>query len=384
VLKPGGHLITTGDSYRSRNTSQDVEFEVFERHTSVLLGVNESIPSFSAFESILNKYRDSLEIKVLTPWIYNAACGKNGSITNITEIRWWDYDRDHEMLGNATGSIGLNCELTKSIAVPTRLQSEAVLSAGSYAASLSDHLRAIQKLAPLVPSELVNRPFPGRYQTKLELLNGWQTPRRWMARPGYKRARWFLRRKEHESILCFSVRRLRPATNTTAELAILMNGKLVVTVPLDASAWRNFRLPLEDIEVGSVFVCELQLSIAASKQAEFDDHVFLVKRREFSTNYCKPEGGSSRGIDRALERSDARPELYRISRLTLLDRIYPALPSISTLSRLSGDRGAGLALDIELPGSNRWRTGCRINLGDLTLPTHLAEGHKHLARNGES
>ena len=66
VLKPGGWLITTGDPYRASHLGEDHELSVFDRHPGVLLGVNESIPSFTAFELVLARYRDRLDIKLIT------------------------------------------------------------------------------------------------------------------------------------------------------------------------------------------------------------------------------------------------------------------------------------------------------------------------------
>ena len=46
VVRPEGWLLTTGDPFRPDGSGDETEFEVFNRHPDVLLGVNESIPTF--------------------------------------------------------------------------------------------------------------------------------------------------------------------------------------------------------------------------------------------------------------------------------------------------------------------------------------------------
>jgi hypothetical protein len=281
VLKPGGWLITTGDPYRPRDSSSDTEFVVFNRHEGVLLGINESIPSFSAFENVFLKYRDSLDIKLLTGVIYGARLDGDQP-GNIDGIRWWDFEKHREMLGDASGNIGVRCKIKWQITVPHRPWSATILTAGAYAACLTDYAASIQKLAPYVPEDLLDRPFPGTEQTKWELLNGWQAPDGGDARVAYKRARWFLRCPRNATELTFEAQPVKPPNGNIARFKALLNGRPVIeTEPLQ-SGWRQIAIPFQSTTPGETFVCEIQMHLDGPEGADFDANTFRVRHRNFA------------------------------------------------------------------------------------------------------
>jgi SAM-dependent methyltransferase len=280
VLKPGGWLFTTGDPYRARNTSADTEFEVFNRHEGVLLGINESIPPFSAFENVFLKYRHALDVKLLTGVLYDARLA-GGQRVNISELRWWDFDKDREMLGNASGNLGVRCRLNHDITIPHRLQSATILSAGNYAACLTDYAASLQKLAPHVPDDLLDLPFPGRKQTKWELLNGWQAPEGGASRTAYKRARWFLRRPQGATELSFDARPRQLSDGSVVQLTVLLNGELVIERNLIPSKWNSLVIPLTSVPTGKTFICEIQLHLDSLAEPTFEACTFRVRRRRF-------------------------------------------------------------------------------------------------------
>jgi ubiquinone/menaquinone biosynthesis C-methylase UbiE len=303
VLRPGGWLITTGDPYRARHLGEDHELAVFNRHPAVLLGINESIPSFIEFESALHKHRSKLNIRILTDGLHPAQSGGrrrrlrqisdaakaikhfgtrilsrrttrdsgDGEIAN--SLQWWDFDRDHQTLGNSSGSIALRCRARKGIAIPPHCHGEMVLSAGEYAESLTDYQRAIQKLAPHVPADYVNCPFPGEAQSKFALLNGWLAPDGGRARSAYRRARWFLRRPVQMDNLSFSVRYPTVSLAEPVSINVFVNGVNCLTVQL-TSDWHDVALPVSQISPDEIFVVEIQLTL---EPATFDDGIFEVQ-----------------------------------------------------------------------------------------------------------
>ena len=60
--------------------------------------------------------------------------------------------------------------------IESRRQDRVAVRAGDYARLLDDYDAAVTSLVPLLPADLVDRPFPGDEQTKFELLNGWRGP----------------------------------------------------------------------------------------------------------------------------------------------------------------------------------------------------------------
>ena len=281
VLKPGGWLVTTGDSYRSRNSSIDTEFKVFNRHPAVLLGINESLPSFTAFETVLIRHRPSLDIRLLTGVLYRAPLRGLGRLYDIAGLHQWDFDKDRKMLGDASGNLGIRCRLLRSTgSAPTR-QHEVAIAAGDYAVTLVDYPSAIQRLAALIPTDHVDREFPGTEQTKLELLNGWQSPDGSDARTAFKRARWYLRRPPSDDLLSFQVRR-RPSAYPSC-LNVLINGQHTSHCKM-ISDWLPIKIPLTSVAPGDIFVCELQLECEPAATApSFDEELFQVRRRHFES-----------------------------------------------------------------------------------------------------
>ncbi len=295
VLKPRGWLITTGDPYRSRNYDIATEFEVFNRHPSVLQGINESLPSFTTFESVLSRYHNKLQIALITTDLYNLRFPLKRTfweflrgrppafkLIDIPELHVWNFDSHRLMLGDASGGIGIRCRLKASLHIAPRQQNNIVITAGDFAATLSDYSAAIQRLSALLPSHQIDRPFPGTEQTKFELLNGWQAPDGSEARTGYKRARWFLKRPIKAETICFDQRQVEPLLGTPAHIDVLINGHLATQVALTAAEWFPVKVPLKEVTPGEVFVCELQLVYPpGAPTPTFEQELFQVRDRRY-------------------------------------------------------------------------------------------------------
>jgi SAM-dependent methyltransferase len=281
VLKPGGVMITTGDAYRARDTPQDLEYIIFNKHTAVLLGVNESIPSFSAFEKALLPFGDALDIRVLTS---NFCRDEGGGLKRIVPYHWWNFGRDHRELGEATASMALRCHVAAPIKPEPALLGQASLGAGEYATLLADYPAAIQRLTTLIPPDLVNLRFPGRKQSKWELLNGWQAPKPWhRSRTAYRRARWFLSRRADR--LCFKIAATTASVTKPARFTVMLNGIPVKTWEITDTKPMPVAVDLNRIARGAIFVCELQFFAHDENAPEFDAHSFhvsgRVQRRDF-------------------------------------------------------------------------------------------------------
>ena len=70
VLRPGGTLITTCDSFRPSNSPVDAELDVFDADPVVLLGVNEGVPRFSEFVSAFSAHPDAVDVQLYTHVLY--------------------------------------------------------------------------------------------------------------------------------------------------------------------------------------------------------------------------------------------------------------------------------------------------------------------------
>ena len=100
VLRPGGVLITTCDSFRPSDSADSSELEIFDREPAVLLGVNEGVPRFSEFVSTLQKQQELLHVELYTHTLYNAPFF-GGTLSAFT---CWNFDKDRAMLSRRSGS----------------------------------------------------------------------------------------------------------------------------------------------------------------------------------------------------------------------------------------------------------------------------------------
>jgi len=219
VLRPGGVMITTCDSFRSDSTDRRHELTVFNRDESVLLGVNEQIPPFRDFLATPLSNPGIVKTELFTHVLYG---GRSGKEADLHEFTPWDVTSDPQWLRHRSGALAMRLTLLENWPHSRRRQKHGVLQPAEFASWLDDQSLALSKLASYLPEEHVNTPFPGR-GTKFDLLNGWRKPNRFrLSREGYKRARWFLRRGQ-STALSFQLR-----TRKAAEYAVYLDGKCVI------------------------------------------------------------------------------------------------------------------------------------------------------------
>ena len=270
VLRPGGYLISTSDPYRADNTSDELELRVFDRNPDVLLGVNERIPRLAEFLDVIERHRDCVVPELFTHATYNAVvAGRRHKF--ISDSRRWDYDSDEEMLRRTSGSLAMRIRLQTPIESAARVQSNWAIRVADITQCMPNQAEAMTKLSVFVPSNVVNAPFPGMRSDKLQLLNGWLSPNGTEARQGYRRSRWYLKRRANQACISFEVR-----SELGGPFAVLLNGAALTRVLLPAAQWKPLSVNLSGAAVDKVFVMELRLEREPEK---FSDGVFSVRRR---------------------------------------------------------------------------------------------------------
>jgi len=269
VLKPGGVMITTCDSFRPDNSSWERELVVFDRDEAVLLGVNEQIPPLGAFLETPLAHRSLVTTELFTHVLYG---GRSGRDPDLHDLVRWDVATDLPWLRKRSGALALRLTLNAPRRHPRRLQTLGVLRPSLFASWLGDQTTALSNLTAILPSRYVDAPFPGR-GTKFELFNGWRRPR-WFSwsREGYKRARWFMRR-DARSLVTFEV-----DPGQTADFTVLINGRERLKTRYE-SGWQRLAVPLDDMPVGAVYALEIRRDTPASN---FDEGCFRVRRRSLS------------------------------------------------------------------------------------------------------
>lgn len=278
VLRTGGWLLTVGDPFRADDSGEETEFEIFDRHSDVLLGVNESIPRFEDLVQTLVAYEDRLAVTFLTSALYGIS-ERRLRFRKRSNQREWPFAAK-ERLAKTAGSVSMRAYVQEPLRLSGKTQGREALRSGTFADLLTDYDAAVAALVPLLPSSFVDCAFPGERQTKFELLNGWQKPKRGRGfRTAYRRARWFLTRPAEAHALRFQVRSAGRG-RVGGSLEVHLAGSPAATITL-GNRWSETWVMLDDVASAMRFVCELRVVLPDVNNAEFDDYCFAVKDRQF-------------------------------------------------------------------------------------------------------
>ena len=274
VLRTGGFLVTTSDSFFPSEADEDAELEIFDAEPAVLLGVNERIPRFSEFVQTLLRQSHLLEVELFTHTLYNSP--RYGTITSLT---LWDFVKDMSMLETHSGSLAMRIRLRLAWQAPPRHQRESVLAPNQYAEWFTSQSSAVARLAPLIPAHYLNLPFPGVHGCKFEMLNGWRLVRPFQyARTAYRRGRWFLSRPSDADAVTFEIGLPNGLGGSSSRFQILLDGKTIDEFTLAVDAWITVRVDLAEIPPGQAFAIEL-CKLEGDKS--LDGGSFVVRDRHF-------------------------------------------------------------------------------------------------------
>lgn len=264
VLRPGGTLITTGDPFRSDATDHSLEFDIFDRHEAVLLGINEQIPRAGDFLATLERHRAILAPEMFTQMLYGGRSGEDAALTGWMA---WDFDADAALLKARSGTLAMRVRLLAPWPDGRAMQCDGILPPAIFAAWLDDPARAVAELARIVPRALLDTPFPGP-PAKFDLINGWRVKQSTdTTRTGHRRARLF-RTRGRAGRLRFEMRSDVPA-QITLRVNARPQGKAMIGP--------NWSVVMADITIlpkGEPFVLEFQRE---GEPADFDAGSFQVR-----------------------------------------------------------------------------------------------------------
>ncbi len=264
VLRPGGTLITTGDPFRADDTDQSLEFQIFDRHEAVLLGINEQIPRTSDFLATLERDRAILSPELFTQVLYG---GRSGDGPTLTDWTPWDIDADAGLLKRRAGTLAMRVRLTAPWPHGRAMQRDGILPPATFATWLDDPTRAVAELARIIPPDLLDTPFPGQ-PAKFDLINGWRVAQSTATtRTGHRRARLFHTRGAAPT-LRFEMRSAAPATIT-----LRANARQIGRAEIGPD-WSKVAADVSAVPQGEPFVLEFQRE---GEPADFDSGDFDVR-----------------------------------------------------------------------------------------------------------
>lgn len=289
VLKVGGYLITTGDPFRASSSTPADELKIFDQHTGVLGGINESVIRLSALIDAI-KSISGIEFHAQLQVDHDPE-GRMSGRYKVGAIE------DMCRYSQCGGSFALRLRRLASAPLQRKKLSEPLVCPSVLNDWLTNQSFAMSELARFVPEEHVNAPFPGT-NSKFQLLNGWrlimaervnalfpgrnckfQLLNKWIlrlfcdiGRCAYSRGRWFLRRNPAEQKMSFEIKSCAPA-----KFDVLINGGSVQQVEVGIR-WKKICVDLRDIAADQTFALEISRQGNAES---FDANCFSVRRRKF-------------------------------------------------------------------------------------------------------
>lgn len=265
VLRPDGLLITSGDPFRQDAAGQEREFEVFDRHEAVLLGINEQIPPLTDFLHTLVGNRAILEPELFTQMLHD---GRTASEPDLPAWTAWTFDRDADALRRRSGGLAMRVRLRAPWPHPRAVQQAGILPPATYAAWLGNPAEAVARLARVVPTALVDTDFPGT-PAKFDLINGWRVARSTHStRTGFRRARLFRRRRDGEATLHYEIRAAAPG-----RFVFRVNAREVGTLEVGHD-WAGAAIDVSAVRPGDTFVLEFARE---GDVGGFDESCFAVR-----------------------------------------------------------------------------------------------------------
>jgi GT2 family glycosyltransferase/ubiquinone/menaquinone biosynthesis C-methylase UbiE len=318
VLKPGGYLLTTCDSFRSNSSSEASELDILEKIPAVLMGVNERIPLLEEFTETLLQYHEDLEVEMFTHHIY-----EHSDQFDFETLTAWEFPRDVKYLGQHSGSLALRVRLKRPWRASSQLQTESVLSPETYASWLDSETIAMSNLSGLMPEMYINLPLLPASGSKFELMNGWLLPKPFQyARIAFQRGRWFLHRDTTNQRLYFQASISKQSKQTSAELEILINGGLAETVQLESKRWTSVNLDLSIVPENSNYAVELRLKDPGDK---LETGCFMVRGRRSRSTIA----GSKAAVLQPETQSESPGKVFAI--IPVYNRVHYTLHCIRNL-----------------------------------------------------
>src|SRR5262249_39590486 len=105
VVKPGGCVITTNDSYMADSVTDAEDARFWNDHAAVLRGINENRPRLREFIDPLIERKNLLDVELWTSRAFGVWSRRTLTYKNHTEPTRWDLWQSHRALRTSGGGI---------------------------------------------------------------------------------------------------------------------------------------------------------------------------------------------------------------------------------------------------------------------------------------
>lgn len=316
VLKPGGFLITMGDSFCSNQTTEEAEALIFNNHPAVLQGVNEQVPKFSDFVKTFDKFREYLDIRVFTSVVHNLS----------PYPREWTFEEALKVLSTAAGSLHFLVRKKSDFKVSEVPPNLGEINPAQYTKHLKNQTSGISWLVNFIPNNYLDLPLLDKKHPKFRLLNGWKIQKSGdLFRTGYKRARLFFSTKQgKEQQVCIALMVPYVSQYDEPTIHFSMNAQILSSQAVVRGIWYHFNISIPhekmlECDVKEKFFLEISLH---TKNITDEAKIFRVRRFEL-LDQCFTES--------LLLNKDLDYELEEFGIETLLSTVFKEQKSLTAL-----------------------------------------------------
>ncbi|EAZ91312.1 class I SAM-dependent methyltransferase [Crocosphaera chwakensis] len=275
VLKPGGFLITIGDSFRGDHQTELDEAIIFNNHVGVLSGINEQVPKFSSFSCILKEFKDNISVQIITKNVYHLS-----EFPNL-----WGLEESETILSDKSGDINLLVKKNKSINIEKKTVIEEAFRPYTYGENLVEQSKAISWIVNYIPQKYLNLSVCDPSYPKFRLMNGWKIQEdNNNQRCVYKRGRLFFSRDKIANQF-IDIECLVPYLSSfdCPKIDIRINGISVDSKEVIRGVWNSWQISIEEIStnifIGKAFYLEITL---ITDNSLTEGQIFWVRKIDFS------------------------------------------------------------------------------------------------------
>ncbi|MDR1826730.1 MAG: class I SAM-dependent methyltransferase [Methylobacteriaceae bacterium] len=260
VVRPGGTVFTISDSFRGVGTDKSHDLDVFNDHEAVLAGVNESLVDLKDVFSVLDRYKDALDITVFSNMVYGVQDALGLPLDYTCR---WDYAVFRERFSRCDGAFSLRIRKKSDIVIDPPVQKNGVYSPKLFFECCRTSVNAVAGFIAgnPPPEQYVNTvSFPFVAHNKFLLMSGWRRPLVPAAyREGFGRVNSFWSRAEEQNTLLIDLEVPSAGPDNTVLLSMDINGAKRFEQELLRGVKYRISLNIGDVPAGQPFAATVKV-----------------------------------------------------------------------------------------------------------------------------
>jgi SAM-dependent methyltransferase len=305
LVKVGGSLITTNDSF-SRDATTDLDdARMWNDHRAVLRGINENTPRLKVFIDPVLAHNENLDIEFWTSRAFGVWVETHKTRMDFLMPRKWSLRHDAGRLRDAAGGLFMRLTPREAITSEFKAPGKAIAKPSQLREFIGRKREAMAFIAHLAPPAFLSPRFPAAAgNTKFQVLNGW----RWReesetGREACLLGRWWVHRAARDRTLYVTVKAPDMADATDPLFSLAVDGEVILRKRAHRGESVDLCADMSSVRVDAPIAIE----IAMDPDSEvFEQGLFRVERLSFvepgmSDTSTRREGLSAEDLCRSAE-----------------------------------------------------------------------------------